>query len=275
MPKVAKAPGGFYTASEVMRKLGIGSSTLYHYVEAGKIRRVVPPGRKDGYYVKAEIDQLVRAKELFILQYASTPAFFEKASEKDIAGIYDLCVSLYGATNIPGYERRLEWYKKNPDIYYVVKQEGIVTGFVSLIYLTKESLEEIMYTNTPSPLTADKVLPFIPGKPIDNLFLTIGVRPGLDPTQRRVHGSHLITGAIDVLEEFARKGMSVKKLYATSRTTEGIKLCRDLGFQEMRLTPEEDTLRFELDLEASQSPFLRKYQQSIKRREKKPRRLII
>jgi len=41
------------------------------------------------------------------------------------------------------------------------------------------------------------------------------------------------------------------------------------------LVPEEDTLRFELDLEASQSPFLRKYQQSIKRREKKPRRLII
>jgi hypothetical protein len=84
-----------------------------------------------------------------------------------------------------------------------------------------------------------------------------------------------VTGAIDVLEEFARKGMSVKKLYATSRTTEGIKLCRDLGFQEMRLTPEDDTLRFELDLEASQSPFLRKYQQSIKRREKKPRLLII
>ena len=146
---------------------------------------------------------------------------------------------------------------------------------MSLIYLTQEILEEIMYTNTPSPLTAEKVLPFIPGKPIDNVFLTIGVRPGLDPTQRRVHGSHLITGAMDVLEEFARKGMPVKKLYATSRTTDGIKLCRDLGFQEMQLTPEDDTIRFELDLETTQSPFLRKYQQSIKRREKKPRRLIL
>lgn len=74
---------------------------------------------------------------------------------------------------------------------------------------------------------------------------------------------------MDVLEEFARKGMPVKKLYATSRTTEGIKLCRDLGFQEMQLTPEDKTLRFELDVETAPSPFLKKYQQSIKRREKK------
>ena len=80
---------------------------------------------------------------------------------------------------------------------------------------------------------------------------------------------------MDVLEEFARKGMPVKKLYATSRTTDGIKLCRDLGFQEMQLTPKDDTIRFELDLETPQSPFLRKYQQSIKRRERKPRRLIL
>jgi hypothetical protein len=68
--------------------------------------------------------------------------------------------------------------------------------------------------------------------------------------------------------------MAVKKLYATSSTTEGIKLCRDLGFKETQLTPDDDTLRFELDLETAQSPFLRKYQQSIKRREKKSRRLI-
>ena len=274
MPKVAKAPSGFYTASEVMKKLGIGNSTLYHYVETGKIKRVVPPGRKDGYYVKAEIDKLVRAKELFILQYASSPAIFMKASEKDIAGIYDLCVSLYGATSIPSYERRLEWYKKNPEIYYVVKQENIVTGFVSLIYLVRESLEEIMYTNTPSPLTADKVLPFTLGEPIENLFLTIGVRPGLDSTQKRLHASHLITGTIDVLEDFARRGMPVKKHYATSSTTEGIKLCRDIGFKETQLTPDDDTLRFELDLETTQSPFLRKHQQGIKRREKKSRRLM-
>jgi predicted DNA-binding transcriptional regulator AlpA len=271
MPKRAKAPSGFYTASEVMRKLGIGNSTLYHYVEQGKIKRVVPPDRKDGYYIKADIDKMVRAKELFILQYSSSPSEFMKASEEDIQGIYDLCVSLYGATNIPSYERRLEWYRKNPEIYFVVKQDGIVTGFVSLLYLTDDVLRQIMETDHPQPVRAEHIRLFVPGEPIDNLFLTIGVRPGLDSTSHRQHGSHLITGTFDVLEDFARKGMPVKKLYATSRTTEGIKLCRDLGFKETQLKPEDDTLRFELDPETSDSPFLEKYQQAIKRRARKVR----
>jgi predicted DNA-binding transcriptional regulator AlpA len=275
MPKVAKAPKGFYAASEVMRKLGISNSTLYHYVETGKIKRVVPPDRKDGYYIKADIDKMVRAKELFILQYSSEPSIFMKASAEDIQGIYDLCVSLYGATSIPSYERRVAWFKKNPDIYYVVKQEGIVTGFVSLLYLTDEAIREIMFTDHPSPVTADKVLSFIPGQPIDHLFMTIGVRPGLHSTQRRLHGGHLITGTMDVLEDFAKSGMPVKKLYATSATTEGIKLCRDLGFKEWRLGPDDETHRFELDLETTNSPFLKRYQQAIKRRARKARRLEV
>ncbi len=271
MPKRAKAPSGFYTASEVMQKLGIGNSTLYKYIDQGKIKRVVPPDRKDGYYIKAEIDKMVRAKELFILQYSSSPSEFMKASEEDIQGIYDLCVSLYGATNIPGYERRLEWYQKNPDIYYVVKQDRIVTGFASLLYLTDDILQQIMNTDHPQPVKAEHIRLFTPGEPIDHLFITVVIRPGLDSTVRRQHGSHLLTGIIDVLEDFARKGMPVRKLYATSRTTEGIKLCRDLGFKEAQIKPEDDTLRFELDLETSDSPFLKKYQQAIKRRARKVR----
>jgi hypothetical protein len=74
-----------------------------------------------------------------------------------------------------------------------------------------------------------------------------------------------------VLEDFAQNGMPVKKLYATSRTTGGIKLCRDLGFEETQLKPEDETLRFELDPETSDSPFLKKYQQAIKRRTTKAR----
>src|SRR5712692_4462603 len=266
MPKRAKAPSGFYTASEVMRKLGIGNSTLYHYVEQGKIKRVVPPDRKDGYYIKADIDKMVRAKELFILQYSSSPSEFMKASEEDIQGIYDLCVSLYGATNIPSYERRLD---KDSGIHYVVKQDGIVTGFVSLLYLTDNLLRQITYTDHPQSVRTEHIRPFTPGEPIENLYMTIGVSPGLDLRLRRRHGSRLLTGTIDVLEGFAQKGMPVKKLYATSRTTEGIKLCRDLGFKETQLKPEDDMLHFELDLEISDSPFLKKYRQAIKRRTRK------
>ena len=78
MAKTANAPSGFYTAAEVMKRLSIANSTLYHYVGIGKIRRVIPPGKKEGYYPKADIDKMIKAKELFILEYATDPSLFEK-----------------------------------------------------------------------------------------------------------------------------------------------------------------------------------------------------
>src|SRR5712691_9827259 len=80
MPKRAKAPKGFYTASEVMKMLGIPSSTLYDLVKAGKIERVVEPPRKDGYYPRAPVDEMVRAKQLFLIQYSTDTAIFTKAT---------------------------------------------------------------------------------------------------------------------------------------------------------------------------------------------------
>jgi len=45
MAKRAKAPKGFYSASDVMKILAIGNSTLYQYVDTGKIKKVVPRDR--------------------------------------------------------------------------------------------------------------------------------------------------------------------------------------------------------------------------------------
>src|SRR5450755_1851342 len=76
--KTSRAPSGFYTASEAMKRLGYASSTFYEYVDAGKIKKVVPPGKKEGYYLKAEVDKMIRAREAFILQYATDTTLFEK-----------------------------------------------------------------------------------------------------------------------------------------------------------------------------------------------------
>ena len=66
MTKSGRAPAGYYSASQVMRRLGISSSTLYHFVEVGKIRRIVPPDMKVGYYPQEDIDKLAREREIFL-----------------------------------------------------------------------------------------------------------------------------------------------------------------------------------------------------------------
>lgn len=268
MAKTAKAPSGFYTASDVMKKLGIPSSTLYEYAKIGKIKKVIPPGRKEGYYPKADIDKMVRAKETFILQYAADATLFEKAQEEDITGITDLCIELFGKYGTASYETRLAQYHTNPDMFYVLRQEEIIVGYVALFPLKHEAIEAIMSGMNEDQFRAGilapaNIVPFKPG--ISNeLFLTIGAKQ--DVKKSTVYGSRLINGTIEVLESLARKGIIVEHLYATSRTKDGIRLCKGLGFQQTTPVEEDDDLlRFKLDLLTTTSPLLQRYRRIVTR----------
>jgi hypothetical protein len=269
MSKVSKAPPAFYTASQAMRRLGMNRGTFFDHVKKGKISKVTPPGASEGYYPKVEIDAMAQAKELFLLQYSIAPRQFERANrEEDIRGIYDLCVAAYGISNTPPLEERLEEWKQLPESYYVVKQENIVVGYISLFWYTDEALPDLM---TPrqrqTSLTVDVMRPLVLGQPIDHLFVSLAVRPGLTNEQQRRCGFKLLRDAIQVLENFAERGMPVRKLYATSRTTDGIKLARDMGMKETKY-PNDPTLRFELDLEHTETPLVKDYQRFIKEVEK-------
>ncbi|MBA2396518.1 MAG: helix-turn-helix domain-containing protein [Ktedonobacteraceae bacterium] len=271
MAKIAKAPNGFYTAKEVMQKLEIGNSTLYHYVETKKIKKVIPPGKKEGYYPKADIDKMVRAKEIFILQYGTDSSIFEKAKEEDIRGIHEICASLWG-NSTPRYEARLNSYRQNNDIYYVVKKEDITVGFLGIIPFREDILKEIMiaeqndfYLRYQQILEMpDSILPFVPGKPVYSLSLDLQVRKGTP--KEELYGMRLIQGCIETLGDLARRDIIVEKLHASSGAPHAIKLCRDAGFTELPPLPGSNRKRFELDLATTTSPFARDYQKVLKER---------
>ncbi len=120
------------------------------------------------------------------------PITFERASsEDDIRGIYDLSVAIYGIGGTPSYNERLRIWHKNPQVYYVVKQENIVVGYISMIWLPDEAIQLLIGPTPKQPriteagagiysiISAENVLPFTPGTPIDSLFISVGVRPGM------------------------------------------------------------------------------------------------
>jgi hypothetical protein len=266
--KTAKAPSGFYTASEVLKKLSIQSSSLKNLVDTGRIKKVIPPDRKEGYYLKVDVDRILRERELFVLQYATDASLFEKAQEEDIQAITDLSIELFGKHGTASYETRLAQYHANPDIFYVLKQDEILVGYLGIFPLKHEAIEAIMSgmeedrfrTGVLSP---ENIVQFRPGE-AEEVFLIIGVRQDLK--RSKGYASRLISGGFEVLENFARKGIIVKRLYATSRTRDGIRLTKGLGFKQVIPTSEEDDLlRFEWDLEKSTSPLLASYHRIVKR----------
>src|SRR5581483_7634510 len=221
-----------------------------------------------GYYLKSEVDKILREREIFILQYATDATTFEKAQEEDIEGITNLCIELFGKNGTASHEKRLARFHTNPNIFYTLKQENLIVGYVMIAPLKQEAINIIMSGAEESTFRTDILAPkyitqFKPGE-ADNVFVSLGVRQGLP--RSRIYGARLVSGTIETLEQFARKGITIKKLYGTSHTQDGIRLAKGMGFKQVIPTLEDDDLqRFELDLETTKNPLFSKYQRIVKR----------
>jgi hypothetical protein len=266
--RTAQPPKGFYTAGQAVKKLHMSRSSLYNLVERGQIKKITPPGKTDGFYAKEDVDRLAMAQEAFILQYASDTSTFAVAQEEDIEGIADLNAELFGGTRASRYDLRMAQYRSNPEIFHVLKQDGIVVGYLGIFPLKQVAIDKIMAGMSESRFRIEVLAPeyiaqFKPGE-ADNVFLIIGVRQGVKKS--RLYGARVIAGTVQLLEKLAQRGVFIKKAYGTSRTELGIKLSKGLGFRQITPAHEEDTglLRFELDLETSDHPLLREYQSLVK-----------
>lgn len=259
------APKGFYTAADAIKKLNIPKSTFYDMVERGQIKKIVPPNKSDGFYLKVDIDRMVKAQEIFLTQYIAEPPTLEVAKEEDIQGLYDVCISLWGTRGTYPYDIRLARYHKNPEIFYVLKYAGIVIGYSTLMPLSQRAVDEIILEGKRAweVITLDDILPFTQGETIEYAFVEAAIRDGLpNPTQ---HAVHLILGTITAAENLAKeRSIIIKKMFAVSSTNDGIRSARKLGFVEKLIAPERNGWAFILDTEKSTSAAVKDYQRIVK-----------
>jgi hypothetical protein len=78
------------------------------------------------------------------------------------------------------------------------------------------------------------------------------------------YGIRLTMGIMETMQEFARKGILIQKLYAVSDTPDGVKLSRDPGFNERPPAPNSTFRQFVLDLETSDSPYAKEYREILR-----------
>src|SRR5713226_5993353 len=54
-----------YTSSKAREILNVSTSTFKILVDGGKIRKRTPPGKKQGYYVKEDVDKVAKERAAF------------------------------------------------------------------------------------------------------------------------------------------------------------------------------------------------------------------
>src|SRR5436853_903680 len=129
--------------------------------------------------------------------------------------------------------------EKNPETYYLLKDEDEIVGYIAMWPVKTEKLNDILAQTLPVQISENSIEAFEQGKSVDIYIVVIVVRPGFPKEEKRHYGARLISGLTGVIENLGERGIPIGTIAARSNTPEGIRLMRGLGFTEIKpLTPE-------------------------------------
>lgn len=259
-----------YTAQEAQEILNMTYSALRNQVIAGNIRKVMAPGRKQALYSREDVDALKNDMQIWRSGRQKTklpPTKFVKATVEDIPTAVKMADEVFGGVNTIPVEKRIAWLRKNPDIDYLLKQEGRIVGYFSLVPLRPETIDELLTLRRfAKDLTADDILPYVPGVPVDLYGMAIGIMPGVSQNQKHEWGKLLMVGAREVFLSLARKGVIIRSVNAHSDTADGIKMMRHLGFTELvSKAPIPGLHDFIIEVEKSGISFILRYKEELEK----------
>lgn len=258
-----RAPQGMYTAQEAITAIGIPPTSFYTLVNLGDIQKIVPPGRKEGYYPKAEIDRYARNLKLFNEPYQDEKLDFGLALIEDLPHVRELAASVSGGYAHAVPEEILKaWIRKNPQSVHILRKGNEVIGYISILPLPIDTIVLRMQgklLNREIPI--DDIQPFEPNTPILLYIAEMAVKhdpnhiknnePDMDnpDPQARRRGARLIREASRFIVDLKRQGTIISKIYAVGTTPFGIEMCKGLGMKPMDLPigVREDRIPCELD----------------------------
>jgi DNA-binding Lrp family transcriptional regulator len=255
MPKLSDR---YYSGREVQRKLGITEPALRNLVNQKKIRKIIPPGKQYGVYLREEIDTYAEKWLAFLTAQEPPKTTFEIASIDDMKAVYELSIRAIGRTMDD--EVRKEWHRANPENCLIVKHANKVVAFFHLLPLKHDTLMKFMEGNLRGwEIKGEDVEPFQPGKPLECLAI-IASEPDVDETTRMHYVRVLLRGLSREFRSLGERGVIISKIYATSQTPTGIAMAIHAGMKEYgeRLGKR---LTFIMDVDTSSSFLVASYKE--------------
>lgn len=252
----------YYSGREVQKILGITEPSLRNLVNQKKIRKVIPPGRQNGLYLRSEIDAFAEKWEAFLLGKEEPKTAFLIAKPEDMEGVYELSKRSISPGTMNA-ATRLSWLTKNPESCFVVKHGKEVVAFFHLLPLEHQCITDFMEGKIRGwDITGEHVKEFSPDTPIECLAI-VASDPDVNETTRMHYMLVLLRGLAGLLKDMGRRGVVIEKIYATSETPTGIAMAMHIGMEE--IPPRiGKRVRFELDTEKEPRSFLiRNYQEGL------------
>lgn len=257
-----------YTYTEVREKLGIGPATLTSLVDKGIIKRVIPPGRKTGYYLKTDVDDYFEKMSLFARAYTSRiegSYRVRMATEADIIGIIEQHHRVFGSTVSTPVADMKARFEKNPEMSFVAEVDGKIVGHLELMPLKESALTAMLNGSIRGrQIKPNDIETFDEEKQYNIFIMYLAVDQNEETSKKRMDAAMLMREAELFWEEMANKGRLIKGLFATSRTRDGIFILERMEFKQIPEFSDSKKKAYILEMATSKSAIAQKYRELLK-----------
>ncbi len=252
----------YYTAQKAQDVLEMTYSAVRNQVLAGNITAKTPKGKRQLYYRGKDVERLAREVKALMIHRRNKPTKFERVKTREEM---EECLEISQALFNVGrglLDENMKVLEKNPETYYLLKDEDQIVGFTIIWPIKQEKLNNILAQTLPVKALPDDIEVFEEGKSVDIYIATIGVKPVFNKAEKHSYGARLISGLIETIINLGERGIPIGVIAARSNMPEGIRLMRGLGFTEIKpLSPERRT--FVINIKESGIPFVQEYQKAL------------
>jgi hypothetical protein len=258
-----------YTAGEAREKLGnIATSTFHRIVNAGRIRKITPPNKKQGMYVKEDVDNL--AIEMGATRRGerkapaeTLPIEVDWMRPQDLPSLLSLDSESFQEELIGSIPLYYSWWKKN--------------NYTCLMAFEAGNRKEVLAQITLIPLPLDVIFAILRGKREETSITADEIEEYIEGREYEVFCENAITQSahpeylgpvLRHLTEFWCQqwpGIKINRVFTRAATPAGLYLIQKLYFGPLY---ELGDNAFVLDLRyKSPSRYIRAYQRCTEEKE--------
>lgn len=256
----------YYTAAQARAVLGLNEDTFQNWVKAGRIKRTMLPGRRQGLYLKRDIDRKAQLIEAALFLDTTKDLELRAATLAEVEGEIHLAHLIYGRrVLLPEAQRaRRQLVETNPESSWYLYDRELFAASLNIVPVTSEAIEQFKQGVRGWLFVPDQVKQFEPGAPLDCIVIDYMSTPTVPPEKRRFYSEALLRElAYTTFKDWGARGVELRKVYICGSTPAGRALLRGSGvFRELG-EPVSGRAIFELDVPSSNLALLRPYKEAL------------
>jgi hypothetical protein len=255
----------YYSASEARQRLGLTDDAFQGWIRVGKIERIMLPKRKQGAFLKREIDEIVRKTEAAVLAVRGHEYVYRTASVEDLDAENELARLVFGEYAVmPETVKAVQAFvETNPHISHHLYDHNRLVASINLVPLTHEAIIEFKEQGRRGwTFSTDYIEQFIPGKLLECVIIDMMTTPLVPWKQREEYAAMLLRKfALRTLRTWGSQGIEIVSVHSNGGSPQGKQLLEDVGF--IYLGKRGGRAIYELLLEQATTPLLVPYRRAL------------